>query len=216
MPACKSFFCRPTRGFSPVARARAVDVLALALLLGACGTGRVSGQPEETAPLTAESSVTSGAETWTASLGAQDIDPITHGYPLVQLQEDFRELQKYIESYHPRLYADRAALSALLETHYALLRDGMTELEFLRLLAPIVSELNCGHSSIFLSHAYQDRLAVDGRYFPLLLRFFDGKARVTGNGLYPEIPLGAELLSINGVSMDATVARLFGNLSADG
>ncbi|MBU0935538.1 MAG: hypothetical protein KKI09_15670, partial [Spirochaetes bacterium] len=160
----------------------------------------------------AESAVAAAA----TSVTAPAADPFTRGYPLVQLQEDFRELQKYIESYHPKLYADREALALLLDTNYALLREGMTELEFLRLLAPIVSVLNCGHSAIFPSHAYQDRLALDGSYFPLLLRFFDGKARIIGNGLSTDLPLGAELLTINGVSMEDIVARLFGSLSADG
>ncbi|HAP42893.1 MAG: hypothetical protein A2087_12900 [Spirochaetes bacterium GWD1_61_31] len=143
-------------------------------------------------------------------------DPFSRGYTLAELQADFKELQSRIELTHPKLYADRTAVAALLETNYGRLAEGMTELDLLRLLAPIVSRLNCGHTALSLSAAYQERLASVGRYFPLLLRFLGGKAYISGNSLYPAIPLGAELLSINDQSMADIVAVLFASMSADG
>ena len=179
----------------------------LALLLMPCWTGCASGKTKLLEVAAAAVSV---------PVAEVPADPLTRGFPLVHLQEDFRELQRYIETYHPRLYADRAALAELMETNFSLLREGMTETEFLRLLAPIVSALNCGHSWLSPSRAYQAKLSAEGRFFPLPLRFIDGRARVAGNGLYPAIPIGAELLTLNGRAMDGIITELFGTLSADG
>ncbi len=199
-------------------------VLAAAYAFLPCCSGRapVSSSPPDSAEPNAASSAAApeaAPASEPAAAPAMDpalADPFTRRYSLAELQEDFRQFQHLVEYSHPKLYADRAEIAAMLEAGYGRLDEGMTELKFLRLLAPIVSRLNCGHSSLSLSRPYQDKLAAEGLYFPLLLRFIGGKAWVVGNGLHPEIPAGAELLSINGQPMAAIVARLLGSLSADG
>ncbi len=176
---------------------RACAWMVMAILLASCRSG--------------PGSALAGPE-----VGSAVSDPLAREYPLRELQEDFMELRGYIDNVHPKLYADREAIAALLETNYLLLSDGMTELELLRLLAPVVSLLNCGHSSLSLSPESQDRLSGEDRLFPLLMLFADGRAWVTGNGLHPEIPTGSGILSINGLAMEDIVARLFGSLGADG
>ncbi len=192
----------------------ALFLLAAPIFLESCWSGPDAGRPGRPSVAAAESGPAAGDGMY-ADASAEP-DPFMRKYPLVELREDFEEFQKYIDLYHPKLYADRPAIASLLKTNIALLSDGMTELDLLRLLAPIVSRLNCGHSSISSSLPYQDKLKTYGRYFPLLLRFLDGKAWISGNGLHPELPIGGELLSINGLSMDQITETLFASLSADG
>lgn len=137
-------------------------------------------------------------------------------YSKTALQEDFEKLHDIIQTYHPKLYTNSARLSELLISQYALIEDGMTELEFLRVLAPIISALNCGHTSISLSEDYQDQLATEGKYFPLPLRFIQNHAYIVQNGMAKTIPLGSELLSINGISTEDIISTLFNQLTADG
>lgn len=137
-------------------------------------------------------------------------------YSKAALQEDFNKLLDIIQTDHPKLYTDHAHLSELMISQNALIEDGMTELEFLRILAPIISALNCGHTSISLSEDYEKQLATEGKYFPLPLRFIQNHAYIVQNGMAKTIPLGSELLSINGISTQDIISTLFDYLTADG
>lgn len=137
-------------------------------------------------------------------------------YSKAALQEDFEQLRYTIQTYHPQLYTDQTRLSELLISQYALIEDGMTELAFLRILTPIISALNCGHTSISLSEDYEEQLETEGKYFPLPLRFIQNHAYIVQNGMAKTIPVGSELLSINGITTEDIIRTLFGHLTADG
>ncbi len=137
-------------------------------------------------------------------------------YTKVALQEDFQRLEQSILSEHPKIYTDIDALTATLKSQYTLIEEGMTQREFLQILAPIVSKLNCGHTTISYSEDYQQKLSLEALYFPLPVHFIEGRAYVVQNGMDPRVPLGAELLSINGRSIQAIRQELFSFLSADG
>jgi hypothetical protein len=132
------------------------------------------------------------------------------------LQDDFKMLQNLVESNHPKLYTDVNRLLELYSSQYDLIEDGMTELQFFRLLSPIVSVLNCGHTSINLSSEYQRQSATEGKFFPLPLRFIDNRAYIVQNESAKNIPLGSELISINGRPIQEIIETLFDNISADG
>lgn len=132
------------------------------------------------------------------------------------LQEDFAQLQNLIESNHPKLYTDRKKLSELYVSQYELIEDGMTELQFFRLVSPIASALNCGHTSLNLSSEYQRKASTEGKYFPLPLRFLNNRAYIVQNEKAKDIPLGSELIRINGQTTQEMITTLFENMSADG
>ncbi len=190
----------------------ALSLLFCVPLLAACGSmkerkstvasGAVS---EDVAAVPAEAGVANAA-----------IGPFEKKYGRAELQADFNKLKGLIQNVHPKLYADEELLAGLLEKNYGLIADGMTELEFFRLLSPIVSALNCGHTSISLSPSCQEQLAVKEKYFPLPLRFIAGKAYIIANGFAPEIPVGSELLTVNGKTMSEITDTLLANISADG
>jgi hypothetical protein len=93
----------------------------------------------------------------------------------------------------------------------------MTELEFYRLLAPLVARLNCGHTFVMLSPAFISNLANNGSFFPYGLTYIDGHAYIYQNyGANTEIPLGTEVLTINQMSMTSIMDTLLAGISSDG
>lgn len=137
-------------------------------------------------------------------------------YPLSQLQEDFRHFRKIIEKRHPKLYVDPQELSELFTTQYKLLRDQMTELEFYRVLSPLVGSLRCGHTNLTVSKAYEDYLRKNGGYLPVLIRIINDRAYILQDLSGQGIPEGAEILMINGKKMAEIIMSLLPNLTADG
>lgn len=146
----------------------------------------------------------------------ESVKPFDKTYTKSELEADFNVLVGTIRNKHPKLYTDQKALDDLVQSQFGLIKEGMTELSFLRIVAPIVSKLNCGHTSIMLSKDYQDQLKTEGKYFPLPIRFIGDKAYIIQNGLAPLIPVGSELLSINGQSIKEIKTLLFAHLSSDG
>ncbi len=137
-------------------------------------------------------------------------------YPLSQLQDDFRQFRKIIEKRHPKLYVDPQELSDLFTAQYQLLRDQMTELEFYRVLSPLVASLRCGHTNLTVSKAYEDYLRKNGKFFPALVRIINNRAYILQDLSGQGIPQGAEILMINGKKTEEIISSLLPNLTADG
>ncbi len=137
-------------------------------------------------------------------------------YTKEELLSDFDQFKRIIESSHPKLYTDKDKLEALIEEKKNQIRDGMTELDFYRLLSPIATVLNCGHTNVSLSQATESTLFQEQVMFPLYLHWIGEKAYVTQNTLSDDLPIGAEILSINGKTMSEIKAILLDNFPADG
>lgn len=137
-------------------------------------------------------------------------------YSLTQLQDDFRQFRQVIEKRHPKLHVDPEELSELFATQYKSLRDGMTELEFYRVLSPIVGKLRCGHTNLMVSKAYEGYLLENGRYLPVLIKVINDRAYVLQDLSGQGIPEGAEIISINGKRTAEIISVLLSNLTADG
>ncbi len=137
-------------------------------------------------------------------------------FSLPDLQADFDQLQTILNAQHPRLYTDRAALDHAFVTQRAALRAGMSELEFLRVLSPLVAALNCGHSAIDLSAAPQSASAGQRRLLPLSITLIEGKLFVDRAPSELAQLVGAEILAINGLSAAEVISQLYANTPADG
>ena len=111
---------------------------------------------------------------------------------------------------------DKDELSRLFNSQYALLQDGMGELEFLRVLSPIVSELRCGHSHVYTSPEYQAYISENGTYLPFEVRVVESRAYIVKDLSSAGIPAGSEILSIDGRTSADIISSLLQNLSADG
>lgn len=146
----------------------------------------------------------------------QDIAVMERTYSLGQLEEDFCQLRKTVESKHPNLYHSDTELRKVFDEQFMLLKDGMSELDFYRVLAPVLPVLGCGHTNIYVSKDYEAYLKQHGEYIPLLVRYVEDRLFVCENLSEADIPTGSEIISINGRSIPDIIQLLYKNLPADG
>ncbi|GAB6108330.1 S41 family peptidase [Fusibacter bizertensis] len=137
-------------------------------------------------------------------------------FTIKELQDDFDQFTGLIEKLHPKLYANEEELAALIDEKQSQIRDGMTELEFFKLISPIATKLDCGHTNVSLSPDTERTLFHKAVMFPLYLHWIGEHAYVDQNAWAENIPIGAEILSINGKSMREIRSILLDNFSADG
>lgn len=133
-----------------------------------------------------------------------------------ELREDFMKLRKFVEEKHPKLYIEDSELEQLFDKQYSLLNKDMGELEYYRILSPIISELRCGHTHITVSKKYEQYMRQNGRYLPLMVKLIDNKLYVLENLSSVNIEKGSEIISINGKKAEDIVRVLLENLTADG
>lgn len=135
-----------------------------------------------------------------------------------QLQEDFLYIRDQIEKNHPALYLyyPQEIFNGFFDEAYASIDKPMTEAQFFRLLAPLVSKVKCCHTFIDFSDSYkeQERKA---KLFPLGVTFLNGKAYIYQNYSHrTNITLGTRIISINGVPISTILMKLSDGISADG
>lgn len=137
-------------------------------------------------------------------------------YGIEVLREDFNQFRKFIEEKHPKLYNKDAELSKLFDDQFGLLKDNMGEMEFYRILSPVVSALRCGHTNLMVSEGYEAYMRNRGRYLPFHIKAVGDRIYVYENLSPTNIPRGSEILSINGRAASEIVKTLLKNLTADG
>jgi len=147
------------------------------------------------------------------STTAGAVDPLKV-YSLEELQADFSQFRKRLESSSPLLYTDKNELSQLFDAQYELLHAGMDQLDFVRILSPIVSELRCGHSHVYVSPDYETYLKEQDLYLPLDIRVIEDRLYTVAD--FDIIPAGSEVTAINGLAASNIVATLLSNIPADG
>lgn len=148
--------------------------------------------------------------------GSQPVAAAARTYSLSQLQEDFIQLRKVIEGKHPNLYHSDEELRKVFDEQFKLLRDGMSELEFYRVMSPIMPMLGCGHTNLYVSKGYDEYLKQHGEYLPLSVKYVGERLLVHGNLSEADIPVGSEIIAINGRSVPDIIQLLYANLPADG
>lgn len=143
---------------------------------------------------------------------------LTWQFSVEQLQEDFVQLRNALENSHPaRLrYETEGELNHLFNVAHDSLQNPMTELEFFRVIAPLVARHHCGHTIVMPSMDLLNELESQGMVLPLGIYRAGGKAYVdadynSGSG----VTLGSEVLSINGVSINQVYNRIMAGMSAD-
>ena len=74
------------------------------------------------------------------------------------------------------------------------------------LLAPLIDMAHCGHTSITISDKQLERFMKSGQLFPLPIIFLGGKSYVDHDKV--DVPLGAEILSVNETPMAEILNKL--------
>jgi len=151
-------------------------------------------------------------------VAAQGFDP-DRAYSAAALREDFALLRRALEEAHAGLYrySSKAAIDRMFDDASARLRAPMTELDFLRVVGPVVAGVNDGHTGWSPSTGLSRYLDTQPILLPFALRFVDGRAYLFQDlSDEPVLEMGAELTHLNGLAMGDVVARLLPVISSDG
>ncbi len=142
---------------------------------------------------------------------SQESDAQGKTFPVENLREDLRVLWDVLDEGHGGFerYTPREMLKKAFDEASSRLAKPLTEMEFYRLLLPLIAAIKDGHTSLRLSGPGRADLLSRPVFFPLELRFIGGKAYVFRNlSGKPEIQTGSELITINGTPIAQVLSRI--------
>jgi hypothetical protein len=136
-----------------------------------------------------------------------------------ELRDDFRILRYTFEHAHGTLYryTPKAEMDATFDAVSAQLDRSMKAVEFFRLLAPLLDRVHDLHTAIGSNRSVSYEMLVRAKVFPLDVRYVNGRAFVERN--YSDnraVPLGAEIVAINGTPMAEVTEKVLVARTADG
>lgn len=117
-----------------------------------------------------------------------------------QMQSDFSLLRKALQEVHPQMYryTPRPVFDSLFEATQASLQSPMSLDGFYKAMLPLLVALHDGHIKWIVSGKDEHYPFFTDHLFPLKLYFIGEKAWVSGNYGHGNIPLGSEVIAING------------------
>ncbi len=139
----------------------------------------------------------------------------TKTYTMKELTEDLGQLEKCLLEENPLYFADKNELKQLFLSAYGEIKDGMTELEFYRLVNPIIVAVGCGHTNLSVSEALIENRKDTAQYFPLRVTLVDDQLYFLEGDIECGVNAGDKILSINGKTDDEIINTLIGNVSGD-
>jgi len=154
---------------------------------------------------------------------SQDLEKSTYfggnTYLKADLEEDFEIFKGILNELHAGLfwYRSKEVTDQHLQEIELSIADGMTEIDFFKLLAPFVSKIGCGHTGVRLPNSLEDLIQEQGEFIPLKLRFIKGKAFCLENhSSGKSIQIGDQITSINNISIDSLVEQMLAYQIGDG
>lgn len=146
--------------------------------------------------------------------------PLTQTYSVAQLQADFRLMRRALEEAHPGLYRyhPRDSVSRWFDGAFAQLNKPMTELQFRRVIEPVVDRIGCGHTDLYASKpftAYRKKHPL--RPFPVDVAVLNDRLYVRENrSADSTIQRGSEILAIDGQPAKTLLNKFYQYISSDG
>jgi len=140
-------------------------------------------------------------------------------FSVKQLQDDFVVLRQALEEGHGGLYryTPKEELDKQFESIFEDLNQPLTEIEFFRYLAPVIANINDGHSRVNLSDSYESYLGKQPIMLPFKLKFIKGKAYLFRNYSDDEnFVLGGEIISINERPISKVIEQMLAVFPSDG
>ena len=140
-----------------------------------------------------------------------------HKFTPTELRRDLRVMREALEEGHPGIYrfTPKAEMDRVFDRAAAQLSRPMTALEFYRVLAPAVAAMKCGHTSLMPSRGIQQR--VEGEpLMPIEAAVLGGKVYIARDFSEGGLLNGAELLSINDVSIPRILDSMLAVVHGDG
>lgn len=146
----------------------------------------------------------------------------TEGSELISvndLKEDLAILKSNLKAVHPGLYAyinEEAFDLSFAQTEKAITKP-MSDIEFYRLLAPLQSKIQNGHTMIIPSENWSNIKDTQKALFPFEVHLQDERLYVLKNLSTNElIANGTEIKSINGESAESIISALTNSITQDG
>ena len=137
-------------------------------------------------------------------------------FTLKQVQQDFKKIEKAIMEKNPKIFADEEELKQMFSDGYDKLYDDMTELDFYKLVTPIIAEVKCGHTFLTVSKAYDLFMNYNAKYLPFEITVIDNKIYITKDNSSNNIEKGTEIISINSKSSNQIIDDILPHLTSDG
>lgn len=140
-------------------------------------------------------------------------------YSPKQLQEDYSIFRKTLETTYPSLYrfTDSSIMTKYLDDNFRLLNQPESEIEFYKLIATTCARMHDEHLIPQPSKAYYHSLQNTHHYFPFSLKIIDRRFYVLKTAqANSAIPVGSEIISINGRSVEDILNILLPTIPADG
>lgn len=128
-----------------------------------------------------------------------------------ELIEDAIMIRNIIDRQNPKVYTIMDEFEQAYNTAIASLKDGMTDFEFYQAMKPVIASLRCGHTQLYAS----DRWSLV-KVIPLDIKIINNRLYVIGKIDSEDIPLGSEILEINGKSAEQIIIEMLNKTSADG
>jgi len=140
-------------------------------------------------------------------------------YSPKQLQEDYAIFRKALETTYPSLYrfTDSSIMTQYLDDNFKSLDHPESETEFYKLIATACAKVNDEHLIPAPSKDYYRSLENAQHYFPFSLKIIDRRFYVlTAAQSNSAIPVGSEIISINGRSVEEILNTLLPTIPSDG
>ena len=137
-------------------------------------------------------------------------------YSRKELVQDLKQIETTIMNENPLFFADRQKLKSDFIKKYTLIEDKMTELEFYRLINPLIVNVNCGHTNLYISEALEKNREEKAEFFPLKVTLLNDQLYILENDSESGIKAGNKIKSINGLSSKKIIEKLIKNISGDG
>ncbi len=140
-------------------------------------------------------------------------------YSKIELNEDLDSLYSYIVATHPNPFSviskkDFDKRIAEIKKQFI---EPLTIREYYKLIAPLVASISDGHTSI--KYAGNKFMTDETKLFPYIANLSFDKPHIVVNGyIYnspPEIPNGAEIIDINGISSEQMIDKFISNTSGE-
>ncbi|HLA59144.1 MAG TPA: hypothetical protein VK622_10305, partial [Puia sp.] len=124
-------------------------------------------------------------------------------YPPAKLQADYSLFRHILESSHPSIYwyTTKDSMDYYFGQGFQSLQDSLTEVQFRDVLAYVISKLDCGHTSVKGSKAFNRYIdTASSLAFPFALKFWSDTMVISANLRRRDLLLqrGTIVTSING------------------
>jgi hypothetical protein len=133
------------------------------------------------------------------------------------LRSDFQLLRDSLEKIHPGVYrySSKARIDHIFDSCYASIKDSQSVTSYYGVISYVMASIGDGHANCRLPKPFVNDYLTHVKVFPAMVLFIHNRAFIFCCKQEDQLT-GAELLSINGSSMETITQHLFRYVTTDG